>query len=80
MLRLFQLHTYTHSVSEGQRMLDSLNDLFAQKQKAETVSFESKPDEPIFKKPKPFKRMSKKDISAPCNFKHVSGIVIYRIQ
>jgi len=54
-------------------MYESLKDLFVQKQRAETVSFESKPNEAIFKKPKPFKRMSKKDISTPCNFKHVSG-------
>ncbi len=56
-------------------MLESIHDLFMQKQKAETVAFENKPDQPIFKKPKAFKRLSRKDISAPCNFKHVSGIV-----
>ena len=55
-------------------MLESLQDLFLQKEKAETVSFEKKlSDEAIFKKPKSFRRLSKKDISAPCNFKHVSG-------
>ena len=55
-------------------MLESLQDLFLQKEKAETVSFEKKlSDEAIFKKPKNFRRLSKKDISAPCNFKHVSG-------
>ncbi len=55
-------------------MLESLEDLLLQKEKAETVSFDSKPEDPVFKKPKPFaRRLSKKDISAPCNFKHVSG-------
>ena len=55
-------------------MLESIQDLLYQKEKAETVSFDSKKtDEVIFKKPKPLKKLNKKDISAPCNFKHVSG-------
>ena len=66
-------HMHTPSDGEAERMLESIHDLFLQKQKAETVSFEKKPDESIFKKPKNFKRLSKKDISTPCNFKHVSG-------
>ena len=64
---------HTPSDGEAERMLESIHDLFLQKQKAETVSFEKKPDEAIFKKPKNFRRLSKKDISTPCNFKHVSG-------
>ena len=63
------------SETEGQRMLESIHDLFLQKKKAETVAFDSKPDQAIFKKPKNFKRLSKKDISTPCNFKHVSGMI-----
>lgn len=66
--------------SEGQRMLESIHDLFLQKQKAETVAFEKKPDQAIFKKPKSFRRLNKKDISTPCNFKHVSGITVQRTQ
>jgi hypothetical protein len=54
-------------------MLESMIDLFEQKEKAETVSFEKKPEEPIFKKPKSIRKLNKKDISTPCNFKHVSG-------
>ena len=54
-------------------MLVSINDLFEQKEKAETVSFDKKPEEPIFKKPKSIRKLNKKDISTPCNFKHVSG-------
>ena len=55
-------------------MLESLQDLFLQKQKSETVSFDKKPDDStVFKKPKSIRRLNKKDISAPCNFKHVSG-------
>jgi len=61
-------------------MLESLQDLFLQKQKAETVSFdrkpEKKPDDVLFKKPKSIRRLSKKDISSPCNFKHVSGLFV----
>ena len=61
-------------------MLESLQDLFLQKQKAETVSFdrkpEKKPDDVLFKKPKSIRRLSKKDISSPCNFKHVSGLLV----
>ena len=62
-------------------MLESLQDLFLQKQKAETVSFDKKPekkpddDDALFKKPKSIRRLTKKEISAPCNFKHVSGSV-----
>ena len=61
-------------------MLESLQDLFLQKQKAETVSFDKKPekkpdDNLLFKKPKSIRRLSKKEISIPCNFKHVSGSV-----
>lgn len=56
-------------------MLESVQDLLYQKEKAETVAFDGKKnDEAIFKKPKPLKKLSKKDISAPCNFKHVSGV------
>ena len=54
-------------------MLESILDLFDQKDKAETVSFDKKPTEPIFKKPKSMRKLNKKDISTPCNFKHVSG-------
>ncbi len=55
-------------------MLESLQAQLLQKEKAETVSFEKKPEELVFKKPKTFpRRLSKKEISAPCNFKHVSG-------
>ena len=74
MLWFTHTHTHTHSNDEAVRMLESLKDLMEQKQKAETVSFEKNPSEAIFKKPKPLRRLSKKDISAPCNFKHVSGI------
>ena len=61
-------------------MLESLQDLFLQKQKAETVCFDRKPekkpdDDVLFKKPKSIRRLSKKDISSPCNFKHVSGLL-----
>lgn len=62
------------SDTEAVRMLESVQDLLYQKEKAETVSFDGKKgDEAIFKKPKLPKKLSKKDISAPCNFKHVSG-------
>ncbi len=55
-------------------MLENVQDLLYQKEKADTVSFDSKKaDELIFKKPKLPRKLSKKDISAPCNFKHVSG-------
>ena len=62
-------------------MLESLQDLFLQKQKAETVCFDRKPekkpdDDVLFKKPKSIRRLSKKDISSPCNFKHVSGLFV----
>ena len=64
------------SEDEGSRMLESLQDLFLQKQKSETVSFDKKPDDStVFKKPKSIRRLNKKDISAPCNFKHVSGSI-----
>ena len=67
------------SEDEAGRMLESIQDLFLQREKADTVSFERKSsDDAIFKKPKPFaRRLSKKDISAPCNFKHVSGMCLY---
>ena len=73
------------SEGEGGRMLESLQDLFLQKQKAETVSFDKKPekkpdDNLLFKKPKSIRRLSKKEISIPCNFKHVSGITMQRTQ
>ena len=61
------------SDNEAERMLESIVDLFEQKEKAETVSFEKKPEEPIFKKPRSIRKLNKKDISTPCNFKHVSG-------
>lgn len=55
-------------------MLESVQDLLYQKEKADTVSFDSKKaDEAVFKRPKLPKKLNKKDISAPCNFKHVSG-------
>ena len=58
-------------------MLESVQDLLYQKEKAETVAFDGKkPEEPIFKKPKPLKKLNKRDISAPCNFKHVSGVLV----
>ena len=58
-------------------MLESVQDLLYQKEKAETVAFDSKRnDEAMFKKPKMLKKLSKKDISAPCNFKHVSGVLM----
>lgn len=65
------------SEDEAGRMLESLEDLLLQKEKAETVSFDTKSEDAVFKKPKPFsRRLSKKDISAPCNFKHVSGTAV----
>lgn len=68
------------SEEEAGRMLESMQDLLSQdRQLAATMqqhaSAESAVQPVVFKKPaKPLRRLSKKDISAPCNFKHVSGM------
>ena len=76
--KVINLLTSDPSDEEATRMLESMQDLIQQKQKQETVAFEQRRREEgeesvVFKKPKPIRRLSKKDISAPCNFKHVSG-------
>ena len=35
-----------------------------------------KSEESIFKRPRFLKKLNKKEISAPCNFKHVSGVYV----
>ena len=68
---------FTNTCSDGEacRFLESVQDLFFQRERAETVSFESKKnDVAIFKRVPSNKKLNKRDISAPCNFKHVSGI------
>lgn len=63
-------------------MLESVQDLLSQQQKlaAATQQLPRPPDittppPAVFKKPsKPLRKLSKKDISSPCNFKHVSGM------
>ena len=64
-------------------MLESMYDLMQRKQKQVMVDFDRKRVEDrerkregegeVFKKPRPVGRLSKNDISSPCNFKHVSG-------
>ncbi len=63
------------SDSEACRMLESVQDLLYQQEKLETVNLESKRGGggDLIRKTKSLKKLSKKDISAPCNFKHVSG-------
>jgi hypothetical protein len=58
-------------------MLESMQDLLSQQQQmgrtTEQTQMDSQPA--VFKKPsRPPRRLNKKDISSPCNFKHVSGI------
>ena len=59
-------------------MLESMQDLLAQhrQQVAAALTPVDPPAQPVvFKRPtKPPRRLNKKDISAPCNFKHVSGV------
>ena len=62
-------------------MLESMLDLLSQRQRLETAATQQpQVADPavqpvVFKKPlKPLRRLSKKEISAPCNFKHVSGM------
>lgn len=64
-------------------MLESVQDLLSQQQKLAAATLQQQPRPPdtttpppaVFKKPsKPLRKLSKKDISSPCNFKHVSGM------
>ena len=59
-------------------MLESMQDLLTQQQQhlARLTGQPQLDSQPVvFRKPsKPPRRLSKKDISSPCNFKHVSGI------
>ena len=62
------------SEQEAARMLESMRDLLSQQQQQLLSSQASLVEPVIFRKPsKPPRRLSKKDISSPCNFKHVSG-------
>ena len=58
-------------------MLESMQDLLAQHRQlvaAAMIPIDPPTQPVVFKKPaKPPRRLNKKDISAPCNFKHVSG-------
>ena len=58
------------SDTEAVRFLESVQDLLFQKYQSDSAK--TKSDESLFKKIK--RKLTKKDISAPCNFKHVSGI------
>lgn len=63
-------------------MLESVQDLLSQQQKLAAAAQQqprprdtTSPASAVFKKPsKPLRKLSKKDISSPCNFKHVSGM------
>ena len=59
-------------------MLESMQDLLAQHRQLAFAAVPPSDTQPVvFKKPtKPLRRLHKKDISAPCNFKHVSGMKI----
>ena len=61
---------------EAARMLESMQDLLAQHRQQVALTPMDPPTQPVvFKRPtKPPRRLNKKDISAPCNFKHVSGV------
>jgi hypothetical protein len=67
---------------EAGRMLESMQDLLAQHHQlvaAAMIPIDPPTQPVVFKKPaKPPRRLNKKDISAPCNFKHVSGITMKR--
>ena len=67
---------------EAARMLESMYDLLQRKQKLMTVDFHQRVEDSeregegevgVFKKPRAVRRLTKKEISSPCNFKHVSG-------
>ena len=63
------------SEEEAVRMLESVQDLLSQHQRQQQQAVQ--PDRVIFKKPsKPPRRLSKREISSPCNFKHVSGKIV----
>ena len=60
-------------------MLESMQDLLSQQQNLMVgVASQTSLESVVFKKPssRPPRRLSKKDISSPCNFKHVSGVLI----
>ena len=64
---------------EAERMLESMQDLLSQQQNLMVgVASQTSLESLVFKKPssRPPRRLSKKDISSPCNFKHVSGVLI----
>lgn len=71
------LSLFLSSEQEAERMLESMQDLLSQQQQMGRGSNQAQMDSQpaVFKRPtKPPRRLSKKDISSPCNFKHVSGI------
>ena len=65
------------SEEEAGRMMESVKDLLSQQQQqtTEQQALHDPTEQPVvFRKPtKPPRRLNKKDISSPCNFKHVSG-------
>jgi len=63
------------SESEAVRFLESVQDLLFQKEKIDSGSLpRGQSGDAHLKQPKLARKLTKKDISAPCNFKHVSGI------
>ena len=75
MIFISSLHLF-HSESEAVRFLESVEDLLFQKEKIDSDSSpKGQSEDSLFKKPKLLRKLTKKDISAPCNFKHVSGIM-----